>query len=57
MRFLAHVARPSSFGEAAGEAMLIGNIGKAIEVCLFYNRDEAIDWLKSKQSHTQAQLS
>lgn len=49
IRYLAHVARPSSFGEAAGEAMLLGKIGAAIKVRLFDNRGNALSWLKEMQ--------
>ncbi|GHA68753.1 STAS/SEC14 domain-containing protein [Pontibacter akesuensis] len=54
IRYLAHVARPNSFGEAAGEAMLLGKIGAAIEVKLFDNREDALQWLKKKQEADDA---
>jgi hypothetical protein len=49
IRYLAHVARPGSFGEVAGEAMKTGKIGSSIEVRLFTNKADALDWLKAKQ--------
>ena len=49
VRYLAHIARPNSFGEAAGEALQMGKIGATIEVKLFSAKDEAMQWLKSKQ--------
>ncbi|MFD2513261.1 hypothetical protein ACFSRY_05240 [Pontibacter locisalis] len=49
IRFLAHVARPDSFGEAAGEALVKGKIGSVIEVQYFSNRQDALEWLKYKQ--------
>ncbi|MFD3003465.1 hypothetical protein ACFS7Z_24115 [Pontibacter toksunensis] len=49
IRFLAHVSRPGSFGESAGEAMLWGKIGSQIEVQLFSNRADAVDWLQTMQ--------
>ena len=50
IRYLAHVARPSSFGEAAGEALQVGKIGSTIEVKMFNNIEDALQWLKSKQA-------
>jgi hypothetical protein len=49
IRYLAHIARPGSFGEIAGEAMLQGKIGAQIEVALFSDKLRAIDWLHAKQ--------
>ncbi|GAA4434219.1 hypothetical protein GCM10023188_24890 [Pontibacter saemangeumensis] len=49
IRYLAHVARPGSFGESAGEAMLYGRIGAQIEVKLFTSRADAMHWLNAKQ--------
>ncbi|RDV11490.1 hypothetical protein DXT99_24465 [Pontibacter diazotrophicus] len=52
IRYLAHVARPGSFGESAGEAMLWGKIGSQIKVQLFESRADAVDWLQAKQRET-----
>ncbi|MEJ8801425.1 hypothetical protein [Pontibacter sp. H249] len=52
IRYLAHVARPSSFGEAAGEALQVGKIGSTIEVKIFHNKEDAIQWLTVKQKAT-----
>lgn len=49
IRYLAHVARPNSFGEAAGEALQLSKIGAAIEVRLFTDKAEALAWLQTKQ--------
>ncbi len=49
IRYLAHVAHPSSFGELAGEELLKGKIGAIIQVRLFTNRNDALQWLKTKQ--------
>jgi hypothetical protein len=49
IRYLAHIARPSSFGELGGEAMLQGKIGAQIEVAVFSDRAAAIKWLHVKQ--------
>lgn len=56
IRYLAHVARPNSFGESAGEAMLIGKIGSQIDVKLFTSRADAIGWLQTKQGETALQI-
>lgn len=50
IRYLAHIARPGSFGETAGEAMTKGKIGSSIEVGLFTSRADALVWLQSKQA-------
>ncbi|MBC5993463.1 hypothetical protein [Pontibacter cellulosilyticus] len=49
IRYLAHIARPSSFGELAGEALQTGKIGATIEVKIFTEKEEALNWLKAKQ--------
>lgn len=49
IRYLAHVARPDSFGSAAGKAMIMGKIGSLIEVRFFTDRLDALEWLKEKQ--------
>ncbi|WP_162052168.1 hypothetical protein [Pontibacter pamirensis] len=49
IRYLAHIARPGSFGESAGEAVLSSKISSQIEVGLFTSRAVAIDWLLAKQ--------
>ncbi|WP_347157286.1 hypothetical protein [Pontibacter chitinilyticus] len=49
IRYLAHVARPDSFGESAGERLLKGKIGTSIQVKLFNKVEEALSWLKAKQ--------
>lgn len=54
IRYLAHVARASSFGEEAGESMILGKIGATIEVRIFTSREEALAWLTSKQKNSQS---
>jgi hypothetical protein len=49
IRYLAHVARPGSFGEQAGQTMLRGKIGAQVEVALFSDRSSAVEWLMQKQ--------
>ncbi|GAA4383755.1 hypothetical protein [Hymenobacter koreensis] len=49
IRYLAHVARPGSFGEQGGEAMLRGKIGSQVEVALFTDKAAAAAWLTAKQ--------
>ena len=49
IRFLAHVARPGSFGELAGEALLQGQIGAQIHVAVFASREAALAWLRTQQ--------
>lgn len=53
IRYLAHVARPGSFGEEAGSAMTKGKIGASIEVRLFTNKEDALHWLTSKQDQEE----
>ena len=49
VRYLAHVAAPDSFGETAGEVMKMSLIGRHLDVCIFPNREKALNWLKSCQ--------
>lgn len=49
IRCLAHVARPGSFGEQAGEALLQGKIGAQIQVAVFAHQEDAWAWLASQQ--------
>ncbi|WP_299822439.1 hypothetical protein [uncultured Pontibacter sp.] len=53
IRYLAHVARPNSFGETAGEVMMMGKIGATIEVRIFQDKAGALNWLKAKQETSQ----
>ena len=57
IRYLAHVARASSFGEEAGEALLSSRIGSSIEVRLFTDKEAAMNWLKAKQILVQQTIA
>ena len=54
VKYLAHVASSNSFGEHAGEVMQISKIGQNLEVCIFDNRDKALEWLRSCQQKHHA---
>ncbi|MBF8964914.1 hypothetical protein I0P70_16820 [Pontibacter sp. FD36] len=56
IRYLAHVARPGSFGELAGETILQGKIGSQIEVALFTDKAKALGWLLDKQQEQKSIL-
>jgi len=54
LKYLAHIARPGSFGETAGEVLSIGKAASFLEIRLFTNRKDALQWLQAKQlSNTQ----
>ncbi len=60
VRYIAHIAPPDSFGEAAGEVMQLSLIGKQLLVRIFSSRAEGIAWLQSCQQangHLQLALS
>lgn len=48
IKYLAFVVRHHSFVEAAGAAPFPDSTGSLIEVCLFTDRDIALNWLKTK---------
>ncbi|WP_147294153.1 hypothetical protein [Pontibacter diazotrophicus] len=50
IRYVAYIASLSSSGEAAGAAHPLDSIGSLIEVRFFTDRENALNWLKNKQT-------